>query len=94
MRIKGAMTILHKRADYFGVTFRELIDLCESDSPMKIENETARHIEAYEVYKRDQGFVWSGLLGYKWVTVEQSFAIYKIWRGEGYQLDLFKESII
>jgi|TARA_R100000388_G_C7214724_1_gene145556 hypothetical protein len=94
MRIKGAMTILHKRADYFGVTFRELIDMYESDSPMKIENETARHIEAYEVYKRDQGFVWSGLLGYKWVTVEQSFAIYKIWRGEGYQLDLFKESII
>lgn len=94
MRIKGAMTILHKRADYFGVTFGQLIDMYESDSPMKIENETARHIEAYEVYKRDQGFVWSGLLGYKWVTREQSAVIYKMWKGEGYQLDLFERSII
>ena len=65
-----------------------------AENARRVENETARHIEAYEVYKRDQGFVWSGLLGYKWVTVEQSFAIYKIRRGEGYQLDLFKESII
>ena len=94
MRIKGAMTILHKRAEVFGVTVEQLIEWYDSAGPMQIANESIRNIEAYEVYKRDQGFVWSGLLGYKWVTVEQSFAIYKIWRGEGYQLDLFKESII
>ena len=67
MRIKGAMTILHKRADFYGLTFRQLIDMYESDGPMKIENETTRHIQAYEVYKIDQGYHWSGINGERWV---------------------------
>jgi hypothetical protein len=67
MRIKGAMTILHKRADYYGLTFRQLIDMYESDGPMKVENETLRHIQAYEVYKIDQGYSWSGINGERWV---------------------------
>tara|TARA_Y100001938_G_scaffold141437_1_gene211149 strand:- start:167 stop:373 length:207 start_codon:yes stop_codon:yes gene_type:complete len=67
MRIKGAMTILHKRADFYGLTFRQLIDMYESDGTMKIENETTRHIEAYEVWKRDQGYRWSGINGERWV---------------------------
>tara|TARA_Y100001937_G_scaffold37978_1_gene54168 strand:- start:2 stop:208 length:207 start_codon:yes stop_codon:yes gene_type:complete len=67
MRIKGAMTILHKRADFYGLTFRQLIDMYESDGPMKVENETLRHIQAYEVYKIDQGYRWSGINGERWV---------------------------
>ena len=67
MRIKGAMTILHKRADFYGLTFRQLIDMYESDGPMKIENETMRHMQAYEVYKIDQGYRWSGINGERWI---------------------------
>ena len=67
MRIKGAMTILHKRAEFYGLTFRQLIDMYESDGPMKVENETLRHIQAYEVYKIDQGYRWSGINGERWV---------------------------
>ena len=67
MRIKGAMTILHKRADFYGLTFRQLIDMYESDGPMKIENETTRHMQAYEVYKIDQGSRRSGINGVRWV---------------------------
>ena len=67
MRIKGAMTILHNRAEFYGLTFRQLIDMYESDGPMKVENETLRHIQAYEVYKIDQGYRWSGINGERWV---------------------------
>ena len=67
MRIKGAMTILHKRAEFYGLTFRQLIDMYESNGPMKIENETIRHMQAYEVYKIDQGYRWSGINGERWV---------------------------
>ena len=67
MRIKGAMTILNKRAEYYGVSFGQLIDMYESDGTMKIENETLRHIQAYEVWKRDQGYVWSGVNFETWV---------------------------
>ena len=70
MRIKGAMTILHKRADFYGLTFRQLIDMYESDGFMNIENETMQHIQAYEVYKRDQGYVWSGVNFETWVKKE------------------------
>ena len=95
MRLKGAMTVLNKRAEFYGVTFDELMEWLDGDGPMQVSNETMAVITAYETYKREaQGLVWSGLLGYKWVTREQSLAIYKMWKGIGHQLDLFEESVI
>ena len=96
MRLKGAMTVLNKRAEFYGVSLDELIELFDSDGTMQISNENNMSvIRAYEIYKREvQGLYWSGLLGYKWVTWDQGAAIYKIWKGEGYQLDLFEENII
>lgn len=67
MRIKGAMTILHKRADFYGLTFRQLIDMYETDGPMQIKNEILRVIQAYEVYMMDKGYEWSGVDHKTWV---------------------------
>lgn len=64
------MTILHKRADFYGLTFRQLIDMYESDGPMQIKNEILRVIQAYEVYKIDQGYYWSGVNFQTWVKKE------------------------
>tara|TARA_B100000925_G_scaffold288586_1_gene269839 strand:- start:911 stop:1198 length:288 start_codon:yes stop_codon:yes gene_type:complete len=95
MRLKGAMTVLNKRAEFYGVTFDKLIEWYDSDGPMQISNEILSVIRAYEIYKRDgQGLYWSGLLGYKWVTWEQGRAINQAYKVGGHQLDLFKESII
>lgn len=95
MRLKGAMTVLNKRAEFYGVSFDELMEWLDGDGPMQVANETMAVARAYEVYKREgQGLYWSGLLGHKWVTREQGIAIYKMWKGEGYQLDLFKEGVI
>jgi len=90
MRIKGAMTILNKERKFLGMTMEELIDFIDTN-PMAVSHKT---LEAYEVYQVDKGLVWCGLNGVKWTTPEQSAIEGKIYRGEGHQLDLFKESII
>lgn len=54
MKIKGAMTILNKRCDFFGWTFDQLIT--KLDEGFDDNNSV---VVAYEVYKMDQGFVWN-----------------------------------
>ena len=62
MKIKGAMTVLNKRAKFFGKTVEELVEMLDNgfDDTMTVS-------EAYEVYKMEQGFVWSGVNFETWV---------------------------
>jgi len=71
MRIKGAMTILNKRAEFYGKSLDWLIDdmdRCFKETGYIDENQNV--IQAYEVYKIDQGYRWSGINGKKWVKRE------------------------
>ena len=70
MRIKGAMTILNKRAEFYGVSFDQLIEWFDGDGPLQISNEILNVIQAYEVYKREQGYIWSGVNFETWVKKE------------------------
>ena len=70
MRIKGAMTILNKRAEFYGVSFDQLIEWFDGDGPLQISNEILSVIQAYEVYKREQGYIWSGVNFETWVKKE------------------------
>ena len=63
MRIKGAMTILNKRAEFLGITVEDLVDYIDS-KPMAFSIKT---LQAYEVYKMDQGYRWSGTNFETWV---------------------------
>ena len=83
MKIKGAMTILNKRAEFYGKTFDELIEMIDSGL-----DETLNVLTAYEIYKMDQGFVWSGLDNHGFVTPKQAEEIQNIWSGMGHQLEL------
>ena len=63
MRIKGAMTILKKEAEFLGMSIEETVELIDrqpSASPLRV-------IHAYEVYMKDKGYRWSGINGERWV---------------------------
>ena len=62
MQIKGAMTVLNKRAEFFGTTVEELVQWIDNGFD---ENQTVT--VAYEVYKMDQGYRWSGENFETWV---------------------------
>ena len=62
MRIKGAMTILKKRAEFYGMTTEQLIQWLDNRN-----DETIKVLQAYEVYKMDQGYRWSGENFETWV---------------------------
>lgn len=62
MRIKGAMTILKKRAEFYGMTTEELVQWLDNGN-----DETIKVLQAYEVYMRDKGYRWSGINGERWV---------------------------
>jgi len=62
MKIKGAMTILNKRAEFYGTTVETLIEWIDSGF-----DETLKVLQAYEVYKQDQGYRWSGVNYETWV---------------------------
>tara|TARA_B100001059_G_C17306284_1_gene319848 strand:+ start:35 stop:250 length:216 start_codon:yes stop_codon:yes gene_type:complete len=66
MKIKGAMTILNKRAKFYGKSVNWLIN--ELDNEL-YSNETTMVLVAYEVYKKDQGYRWKGTEGDTWVKV-------------------------
>jgi len=85
MKIKGAMTILNKRAEFYGKTFDELIEMIDNDNGGM---ETFNVYTAYEIYKMDQGFVWSGLDDHGFVTPKQAEEIRNIWSGMGHQLEM------
>ena len=71
MRIKTAMTVLNKRAKFYGQTFDELIEWLDNRYSYKNEmgyvDETMKVLQAYEVYKMDQGYTWSGVNYETWV---------------------------
>jgi hypothetical protein len=83
MRIKGAMTVLNKRAEFYGMTFDELIEWLDNRN-----DETIKVLEAYEIYKRDQGYVWCGVNGVGWCTKEQQKEEMNIYYHGGHQLEL------
>ena len=66
MRIKGAMTILTKEAKFLGMTVEEVVDFIDN-SPMAFPMKT---LQAYEVYKMDQGYQWSGINHETWVKAD------------------------
>jgi len=71
MRIKGAMTILNKRAEFYGKTVGWLVnemDRCLNEAGYT--DEGLNVTQAYEVYKIDQGYRWSGVNGKRWVKRE------------------------
>ena len=65
------MTVLNKRAKYYGQTFDELIEWLDNRYSYKNEmgyvDESIKVLEAYEVYKMDQGYRWSGVNYETWV---------------------------
>ena len=65
MKIKGAMTILKKRCEFYGFTSNELIEKLDNDF-----DDINSVIVAYEVYKMDQGYYWKGINHQGWVKRE------------------------
>ena len=71
MRIKGAMTILKKRAKFYGMTIEELVQQLDKKVADKTTvgyvDETVKVLQAYEVYKQYHGYEWSGVNFETWV---------------------------
>ena len=65
MRIKGAMTILNKRAKFYGVTVDELINFIDNGF-----DESIKVLQAYEVFKQAHGYIWSGVNFRTWIKAE------------------------
>lgn len=83
MQIKGAMTVLNRRAQFYGKTLDWLIDAMDQGMD---ENMTVT--EAYEVYKMDQGYVWCGINGHGFTTPEKNREETNVYFGYGHQLEL------
>lgn len=69
MRIKGAMTILKKRAKFYDMTTEELVQWLD-DFGTNCCDETVKVLQAYEVYKMHHGYQWSGVNYETWVKGE------------------------
>ena len=73
MRIKGAMTILKKRAKFYGMTIEELVQWLDKKVADKTTvgyvDERVKVLQAYEVYKMDQGYYWHGVDHTTWVKI-------------------------
>ena len=83
MKIKGAMTILERRANFYGKTVEWLIDAMDNHM-----DENMRVTEAYEVYKMHNGYVWCGVNNVGFTTPENAANEHKMFRGEGVQLEM------
>ena len=66
MKIKGAMTILKIRAKFYGLTVEQLVEKIDAGF-----DEIQKVIVAYEVYKMDKGYYWSGINFETWVKKEK-----------------------
>jgi hypothetical protein len=51
-------------------------------------DENMRVTEAYEVYKQHNGYVWCGLNGVGWTTLEKNREENNVYFGYGHQLKL------
>lgn len=83
MRIKGAMTILKKRAEFYGITTEELVQWLDhkvdsQSNKLGYVDETVKVLQAYEVYKQYHGYQWSGVNFETWVKKEPLFFL-KTW---------------
>ena len=67
MKIKGAMTILKNRAKFYGLTVEQLVEMMDAGF-----DETQKVTIAYEVYKMDLGYYWSGVNFETWIKTEGS----------------------
>ena len=85
MRIKGAMTVLNKRAKFYGKTFDELIKMIDNDNGLM---ESLSVYTAYEVYNIDQGLVWCGVNNVGFTTPKNAADECKMFRGEGVQMEM------
>ena len=65
MKIKGAMTILNKRAKFFGKTLDQLIEMYDNGF-----DDNYNVLVAYEVYKMSQGWHWKGTEFDTWVRAD------------------------
>ena len=83
MQIKGAMTVLERRAKFYGKTVDWLIDAMDNHM-----DENMRVTEAYEVYKMHNGYVWCGINGFGWTTPEKNREETNVYFGYGHQLEL------
>ena len=92
MKIKGAMTVLNKRDKFYGMTFEELIKWLDKKVADKTTvgyvDETIKVLQAYEVYKMDQGFCWCGINGVGWTTLKGKIEEYNVAYNGGHQLEL------
>ena len=75
MRIKGAMTILKKRAEFYGMTIEALVEwldhkVASQSDKLGYVDETVKVLQAYEVYKMDQGYYWHGKNFETWVKAD------------------------
>ena len=67
MKIKGAMTVLNKRSDYFGKSFDWLIENMDNGNHI---GQPHKVLVAYEVYKMSQGWHWKGTEFDTWVKAD------------------------
>lgn len=65
MKIKGAMTVLNKRSEYFGKSFDQLIEMYDNGF-----DDNYNVLVAYEVYKMSQGWHWKGTEFDTWVRAD------------------------
>lgn len=65
MKIKGAMTVLNKRSEYFGKSFDQLIEMYDNGF-----EDNYNVLVAYEVYKMSQGWHWKGTEFDTWVRAD------------------------
>lgn len=65
MKLKGAMTVLNKRSEYFGKSFDQLIEMYDNGF-----DDNYNVLVAYEVYKMSQGWHWKGTEFDTWVRAD------------------------
>ena len=65
MKIKGAMTVLNKRSEYYGKSFDQLIEMYDNGF-----DDNYNVLVAYEVYKMSQGWHWKGTEFDTWVRAD------------------------
>lgn len=68
MEIKGAMTVLRKEAKKLDMTVEEVVAYIDASPRKMLIN--MRVLQAYETYKVDQGYFWSGVNFETWVKKE------------------------
>lgn len=68
MKFPTAFKILNKRAKWYGMSTEELVHWLDNRvSDHDWIDESQRVVLAYEAYKKEKGYVWSGMNFQTWV---------------------------